>query len=285
MGRTQTMDSAAWRRICPILITELDKVKDERLTWEARQREYKRKGVLTQEFLSHVQTLPSTAVLFLPSDELDEGAPKDILSLIEEDTDITDQFRERIRAALPSFIASLRTLTEQRKQIVFNLLPRVNDESLSSHSSNAPGQASTSPVDATLHLAASIFECGCNSNMWIRSRRILDLLSFSGSSHTGMEAVAHRCRRRRTFAVMPKYSEKGSQAAQQLLQLLGLNPTTTTALEMDRLNSLFMCKTCEEEELYAYMDEYEGPDHQGDIGITWRECVGGFGYIVYRGIY
>ena len=81
---------------------------------------------------------------------------------------------------------------------------------------------------------------------------------------------------------MPKYSKKRLQAAQQLLQLLGLNPTTTTALKMDRLNLLFMCKTCKKEELYAYINKYKGLNHQDDIRIIWQECVGGFGFYIVQ---
>lgn len=117
--------------------------------------------------------------------------------------------------------------------------------------------ASDDPDTRTMDLATSVFTCKGSSVSPLKA----------GSCLIGWhDAGAHlRCGSLRMhWDHRLHFSPRGHDAATALIELLGLDPTSALATDLDRLDSRFMCANCPEV-------RQRGPN--GRAILKWRECV------------
>ena len=71
------------------------------------------------------------------------------------------------------------------------------------------------------------------------------------------------------------FSQRGFDAAASLVALVGRDPTTTTAADMDRLNLRFVCDDCGG----ATEAERRASKSQAEYAFGWRKCVSSLFYL------
>lgn len=145
-------------------------------------------------------------------------------------------------AKLPEYVADWQV--QQRRQILLLVLPRSD-----------PNFDDPELSNAKLELATSVFACSrCD-------HRNADRTHLFG----GDAVLAHvRCGGFAVPAPFFFFDDISSRAAAELVQLLGLDPSTASIHDMDRLNARFLCTNCP-------IHLYRGA--QGHKVFTWRECV------------
>ncbi|KAJ7499944.1 hypothetical protein FB451DRAFT_1162346 [Mycena latifolia] len=150
---------------------------------------------------------------------------------------------------LPAFVEAWRT---EKRVLLASLLPGATDP----------------PDVRTLELATSVFTC---LGSWVGGTSVL-----AGRSLIGWEgAGAHlRCRSlQRFWERRVHFASEGAAAARELVRLVGLDPATATAEQMDRLcgdgrrgdeEKRFLCARCD-------VEGYKRV--RGRRAMRWRECV------------
>ena len=239
----------------------LDVAKTRRLAEEKQARTAKRWTVFRDEYLTYMQTLSVTVWPFLPSAPQQEiqFSGGDIQDLMKTDTDGTEEFRQQVQAAMPTFVTSLRALTEEHKKSLCALLPNVAEQSEAapSNADSVSGEKILVGPDR-LELATSVFVC--------RKR----YSCRPDHAMVGLEAVAHRCERHVVEYGMPEFSEVGSRAVVEMLRLLQFDPSTTTTTKMDRLYPLFICVACKPSKAW---DNRRQDYVVGWSTMSWQGCV------------
>ncbi|KAL4246930.1 hypothetical protein ABKN59_007689 [Abortiporus biennis] len=110
--------------------------------------------------------------------------------------------------------------------------------------------AVSTPIDSlkAVDLATAVFLCSkCSTQD--RFRKVLFGYEYSVTHRHGVSNL--------------QFSEKGSQAVVSLMQLVGLNPKTTTPFDLDALNPRFICTQCTK----------KASKWSTSKALNWRQCV------------
>lgn len=282
-------DLSVWQRVFSVIKPELEKAKQERLERERRARQREREKVLSQALVGWLKMQPPLIFAYLPT-----SADLRLFSVfndaIEEDVPPTPEFRTRIETLLLENSETLMAWAKKRVEIVVSRVPKSTAGPLKSTEQSdtsvtldstiaAPSEDDTSqsnptaviiPVPATMTLATTVFTCPGSYCGGYSSHKL---------SLFAAEIFAHRCAdMTKSDTVTPTFSEPASRTVISLIELLGLDPNTTTPTELDRRDARFVCMNC------PAIRHWESPSLSGlDFGrtaLSWRKCVS---YIVsYR---
>ncbi|KAJ6538327.1 hypothetical protein DFH09DRAFT_1398671 [Mycena vulgaris] len=148
---------------------------------------------------------------------------------------------------LPAFVLAWRA---EKRALLASLLPLASTS-----------EAAGPPDGRRLELATTVFTC---LGSWVGGTSVT-----AGRSLIGWEgAGAHlRCRSlQRFWQGRPHYAPEGAAAARELVRLVGLDPETATAAQMDQLcgEKRFLCGLCP-------IEKYKRV--RGRWAMRWRECV------------
>ncbi|KAF9464002.1 hypothetical protein BDZ94DRAFT_1257356 [Collybia nuda] len=219
-----------WKRIQPILEPQIREHRKARILAAHEAIVEQRKTILKDMYKSYLKTLQPSQWLYHPrSKELTEFSVFEPLINADDEVTVDNASFQEPMSMLPGLIS---TWSEQRMANLRNKITSV---------AQGNGITSIDPV----HLATSIFQCGN---------------SLCGTSHTPWRgcsnllfawegAVTHHCKTNDFFFAKDLqtelvFSEKGSRAAEQLISLIGLNPTSSTTADMDQLDPRFFCSLC-----------------------------------------
>ncbi|KAJ7713700.1 hypothetical protein DFH07DRAFT_785892 [Mycena maculata] len=208
-----------WNKARPHVVPLVGVARSERLRRERKELVDSRTSAVT-EAASHVlRTAPPKTWAYVPPFyTIHTFAP--LRTLIDDPSDarLTSQDARLADAlvGLPAFVEAWRA---EKRALLASLLPPAVDADVAT------------PADVRrLELATSVFTC---LGSWVGGMTVT-----AGRSLIGWEgAGAHlRCRSlARFWDHRPHYAPEGAAAARELVRLVGLDPETTTAAEMDRL--------------------------------------------------
>ncbi|KAJ7775650.1 hypothetical protein DFH07DRAFT_87474 [Mycena maculata] len=251
------LTSKRWNKARPHVLPLVGVARSERLRRERKELVDSRTSAVA-EAASHVlRTAPPKTWAYVPPFyTIHSFAP--LRTLIDDPSDarLTSQDARLADAlvGLPAFVEAWRA---EKRALLASLLPPAVDADVAT------------PADVRrLELATSVFTC---LGSWVGGMTVT-----AGRSLIGWEgAGAHlRCRSlARFWDHRPHYAPEGAAAARELVRLVGLDPETTTAAEMDRLcgdgregngEKRFLCVLCPTE-------GYKGV--RGRRAMRWRECV------------
>lgn len=257
---------AAWNIFYTLQKPKLNVYRADREERERCNRLRERRKVFSDVYREYLQTEvhPLRQPTF-PS-EHDISYMPETQDLVNKDITPSLQFKEEAKQLLISLTPALQAWADSRTAAAVASIPSsalARPFTTSSQSSELQSVSTGSPLE----LAVSVFKCEkCDNiaNQTTRSSRYL----------AGLEILAHRCKvpylhpEGSANPPLPLWDERGSRLVTHLLELLCLDPATTTVLDLNTRNDRFACLSC------GVRLRFEG-----DIGIKgwpvmgWRECV------------
>ncbi|RDB26491.1 hypothetical protein Hypma_005620 [Hypsizygus marmoreus] len=246
--KVRRLTRRAWREIRPYLEAKAIKLRDVRRLAERQALLKKRAEIVKDAYLEYKKTISPITWKYLPhkSEILALEMFSDIINLPTE-SEVTVATCGSTFKQLPGYLADRRE--RQRRQLL-SLLP------LDEHGDTSVLDDSDSGLTRRLELALSVFTCidcmGTEDMNW--------------SICFGWEDIIEHnwCPVNNTACTRWTFSSIGSSIAANLARLVGLDPSTASARDMDRVDARFMCAECP-------VETYRGV--KGQMAVTWRECV------------
>ncbi|KAI0058097.1 hypothetical protein BV25DRAFT_1830452 [Artomyces pyxidatus] len=222
------MSDRVWTRIFPILKPEVEKHKATRLAREIQLRKRDRDELVRERYRLYSTTQPPLLVPYLPPASV-VAQYEAIKAAIHDDTEASEELGETLTFIILSLVPQIRSSIQKRIDVLLALIPGSNPPTPDSEDADFFRKDYWTGVAGGLGLVTSVFSCppiACY-------RRL----------HFGFEALAHRCN---TMQELPAvvFNEAGSAFARELLEELKMDPTSTTALDLDRLDARFICMEC-----------------------------------------
>ncbi|VDC05517.1 unnamed protein product [Peniophora sp. CBMAI 1063] len=248
-----------WKRLGPIVSAVVEKIRDRRLANQRYLRMDERQGVLEEEYNSAImRAIPWSMVSFVPpvNQVWTRQGLEDVKRVLEDDANPSDDFRLSIRQTLLSSVPTMQQPICSAAEDMRASLPSSWDSEESSLTS--PASLSHQFVDseheldlsplASLDRVAFVFRCQDRSTPGLYIRPI----------HFGLDGIAHGCVMRQDLPPEPEHGLHS--VVVQMLELLGLDPPTTTPLDVDRLAPVFVCTQ-------------DHADTAGVAFVNWRDAV------------
>ncbi|KAJ7165712.1 hypothetical protein C8R43DRAFT_946364 [Mycena crocata] len=253
------LTSKHWNKARPHLLPLIDDARVARLKHEHAQLVARRTQVALFAASRVLRTAPHETWAYSPPHYTIETFPP----LRELTTDPSDaplaEDDPRLADALSGLLDFVKAWGVEKRLLLASLLP-----------SPGASTADDPPNPRRLALATSVFTC---LGSWMTSATVT-----AGRSLIGWEgAGAHlRCRSlQRFWEHRPHFAPEGAAAARELVRLVGLDPATATAAEMDRMcgdgsegaaDKRFLCALCP-------VEGYKRVRMRGRPAMRWRECV------------
>ncbi|KAF7290605.1 hypothetical protein MIND_01300700 [Mycena indigotica] len=257
----QVLTPKRWRRIRPIIIPHVENLRVLRLERERKDLITARTSVALTAVSKVFRTAPAQCwAYFPPNYTLETFTPLQELlhnpstnPLTPDDPRLVDSLLE-----LPAFVAAWR---QEKRELLASVLP--------------PPSSSQCPTGVErLELATSVFTC---KGSWISNTSVAAGRALIGWDGAG----AHlRCQSlQRFWDHRVHYAEDGAAAVRELVTLVGLDPETTTAREMDTICgtgspvSARMLNESEKRFVCAICPLETSKGITGRRAMRWRECV------------
>lgn len=246
-----------WNKLRPRLEIPVAKAQAQRLQDERNKLIKAREGVVSQFYSQYRRDnclawtwsyLPPPFALyeFGPIAELINAPHTSPISLVEL-ADLADE--------IPGFINDWRV--SKFKQLASQL------------PSNKENDTKTLNLQ-DLDLATSVYHCLGSTRSLVREGR--SMIGWDGAApHLRCGALRRYWDRRLHF------NQRGFNVATTLVELVGLDPKTTIARDMDALDYRFICHNCP-------LESFRG-GYQGHKAYKWHECVCFCGILSLCGIY
>ncbi|KZV73184.1 hypothetical protein PENSPDRAFT_733025 [Peniophora sp. CONT] len=229
-----------WTRVGPIVCRVVEEVRDHRLAAERARRLKRRQDAVEVEYNNTFQrVLPWSLVVFapdLPCVWKSPGFGGEIQAILEqEDAESSLEFCSSIRQALVSAVPRLqRSIMDAADELKAALPtdwttnPRsTTPTTLSYRFANSESTLDLSPLEP-LDRVAFVFRCRSSDNE-----------NRTPPVHFGLDTITHRPSHSHEHPLKP---EEGLRSlVLQMLELLDLDPATTTPLEVDLLAPIFVC--------------------------------------------
>ncbi|VDB95316.1 unnamed protein product [Peniophora sp. CBMAI 1063] len=247
----QPLTQRVWKRVLPLLVEELARVKTERLERERLARVEDRKHAVTRVYDAWLCTLPPEAIPVAPSQK-DVFELPEFAKFIEEEQMIPADDVKFPQAIFDSAIPRLRELIiasghkrhadvlSKRNQSIFTAAP----------SASAPAASSPSkPVQIShrFNSATTAYKGGYST------------LYF------GPEVLQFVQPRWPPEPVKANFDARAFGAVALLCDMLGLDPTITTPADLDALDPALVCTVC------PLLQRRMAPHLQGRLVCGWRE--------------
>ncbi|KAJ7211565.1 hypothetical protein GGX14DRAFT_623058 [Mycena pura] len=253
------LTSKHWHKARPYLLPFVDAARRERLKRERAQLMGRRSAVVITAAAHVLRTAPRETWAYNPPNYAIETFPP-LQELIQDPSDARlaedDARLADALLGLPAFVEAWR---EEKRALLASLLPLP--------AACSPDAAAALALQR-LPLATSVFTC---LGSWVSGTTVT-----AGRSLIGWEgAGAHlRCRSlHRFWNHRPHYAADGAAAARALVRLVGLDPETTTAAQMDRLCGDGRAGDTEKRFLCALCPAQRHKRVRGRHAMRWRECV------------
>ncbi|KAF8187980.1 hypothetical protein K438DRAFT_1004690 [Mycena galopus ATCC 62051] len=231
--RIPRLTSKLWNRSRPHILPDVLAVQTSRLELERASRVLHRKEtILAIAYMALRTPVPGLrhAYYYGPPRVIESFPP--IAQLVNEDSDETISPEDpRLAAALAEAPAFVDGWAQEMHARLISLLP------------------DTEPDFHVLERATSVFRIGTETAIgWNEARA--HLYWWKGRPRPGGSGEQ-----------LIEFNIGGSAAAAELVALLGMDPATTKAAEIDATGARFVCGTCQ-------------PDSQGRrLAMRWRDCV------------
>ncbi|KAJ7899771.1 hypothetical protein B0H13DRAFT_1718047 [Mycena leptocephala] len=241
LWRMPRLTSRLWNRARPHILSMVIAKRTERLERERLDRIQRRKDAILAAALMALRTpIAGSRALYYPPPHTISAFPP-IAQLIYEDSDAPlSPDDPRVVAALAGAPAFVDAWCIETKALLTSLLPYCNVGN---------------PDFRLLERASSVF----------RLRKTNERSSDTAIGWDEARAHLHWCQgrpvHRSTDDQLVKFNDRGAAAAASLALLLGMDPVTTTAAQMDATGARFACATCPE----------VSPGRRP--AMHWRECV------------
>ncbi|KAJ7736441.1 hypothetical protein B0H16DRAFT_120698 [Mycena metata] len=239
--RKPRLTSKLWNRARPGILPPILEARDERFAYERRIRIAQRKeSVLAVAMMALRTPVPGIQHAYYPPPHTIDTFPP-LAAFIDEDTEEDiDKDNPRLVRALVGAPAFVDAWCLETKALLASLLPDVDG---------------TPPDLRRLELATSVF---CVRRLdsyrkdtvigWEQARAHLNWCHGRPLPQFPEEKLVH-------------FSIKGAASAAALVVLLGMDPLTTTAAEMETADARFVCGNC------------AGPINGRRAVLSWRDCV------------
>ncbi|KAJ7026997.1 hypothetical protein C8F04DRAFT_99169 [Mycena alexandri] len=274
------LTSKRWNKARPYIVPLVHAARDTRLQAEHEALIVARRASVTTAISQVLRTAPPQTWAYNPPGYTLETLPA-LPELIHDPSDapLADDDPRLLDAllALPAFVEAWRA---EKRALLASLLPALNSHSDESACAG-PDAPAPAPGELTNHqrleLATSVFTC---LGSWVGSMGVKAGRSLIGWTAAG----AHlRCRSlQRYWQQRVHFTPEGAAAAAALVRLVGLDPTTTTAVEMDAVcrsgsrsikNERVMSKSVEKRFVCMLCTHETHGGVRGRRAMQWRECV------------
>ncbi|KAI0310926.1 hypothetical protein OF83DRAFT_1295639 [Amylostereum chailletii] len=232
-----------WKRVQPILAEALVKIKANRLAREKKQRCEDRKRSINAVYDKLLQTIPPSEWHVSISRE-DVHAFEDFKAFIEEDRQNPTYPEDRFAGVREQFLEYMTRCAQRRHDAVlairnstFVTAPRSNPES---------GSLAVSERLQSL-------SCALQSTQFVQCDLVF-----------GAEALLHVHARTAPNYAPLKFDTHAYAAVNLLLDALGLDPSTTTVADLDRLDPALICVNC------PILRRRLDPSVRGRLVYSWR---------------
>ncbi|KAF8134088.1 hypothetical protein K438DRAFT_1883655 [Mycena galopus ATCC 62051] len=230
--RIPRLTSKLWKRARPRILLDVLAAQTSRLERERASRILRRKeDISTIAYMALRTPVPGLRHAYYGPPRVIESFPP-IAQLVNEDSDeMMTPEDPRLAAALAEAPAFVDGWAKEMQARLISLLP------------------DTEPDFHVLERATSVFRIGTETAIgWNEARAHLDW--WKGRPRPGGSGEQ-----------LIEFNIRGSAAAAELAALLGMDPATTKAAEIDATGARFVCGICQ-------------PDSQGRrLAMRWRDCV------------
>ncbi|KZV70723.1 hypothetical protein PENSPDRAFT_685292 [Peniophora sp. CONT] len=247
----QPLTQRVWKRVLPLLVEELARVKAERLERERLARVEDRKHAVATVYDAWLCTIPSDAIPVAPSQKEVFELPE-FAKFIEEDQMIPANEVRFPQATFDAAIPRLRELVASagHKRHAEALAKR--SQTIFSANPSAPAPATSSPsepveISRRFNPATTAYRSGYCTHYF------------------GSEVLQYAHPRWPPEPVKGTFDARAFGAVALLCDRLGLDPNTTTPAELDALDPALVCTTC------PLLQRRMAPHLQGRLVCGWRE--------------
>ncbi|KAI0044443.1 hypothetical protein FA95DRAFT_1608547 [Auriscalpium vulgare] len=252
---SKLLTDRVWKRILPILRIEVEKAHAERLDKERAARRSQRERHIERAWIDHLRGRPPRFAALAPP-HYDSISWPTLCELIEHDESVTPDFEDRVNTALQELGPALQETVRKKAEHLVSLLPQDNDspDTLMSQVLTLEQLESSdffSKASSGLGLASSYFACGSHPDNAL-------------NKFHGFGMLAHYC-----GAYEPHFCETKRNVVLQLLESLRMEPASTTALDLDRVDARFVCLTCDAQDYWVA----DGGMITARQSLIWRACV------------
>lgn len=262
----------AWESLLPIIRPLLEEAKTSRLSDERRERWIARSDMVDDVFCELLKAMLPDALTYacLPASHEFSSLSK-MRDLIEDDTEAQDERQALIRREGEKMRPILSSLAAQRRTAIMARLPI---EAIPTGFDPAllqdlpPWQSTLPPAYAAFELATSVFRCGGPREEESEKEKAL----------FGLKVFAHQCSQCKRFdadglvtSELPVFDEYGKTIVLAILDRLTLDPSRTTATDLDRLDARFICLNCPVQRQYEGQRRHRG--ERGRAALSWRGLV------------
>ncbi|KAJ7814210.1 hypothetical protein B0H14DRAFT_1420432 [Mycena olivaceomarginata] len=243
--RMPRLTSKLWHRARPYIVPRILQAQTERLARERAVRVERRKQLILAAALMALRTpVPGLRHGYYPPPHTIDTFPP-LAQLIQEDLDEPPTHDDpRLVAALAEAPWFVDAWVVETQKLLVSLLP------------DAPPEPRNSDPDfSLLERATSVFRTRRNSP------RIVDTVIGWDQARAHLHCFHQPPEWRHPGDGLVEFNPRGSAVAAELAVLLGLDPKTVTAAEMDATEARFVCGVCPPE------------THGRRRPLTWRDCV------------
>ncbi|KDQ51725.1 hypothetical protein JAAARDRAFT_40747 [Jaapia argillacea MUCL 33604] len=239
-----------WDQICPALVAHLEKHNTEKLALARNKQIESRYRIFADRYRTFKGTVHPSRWVLLPSEsEASELEPCRSLIHAPVDVDMTSVTFSKIVDDLPRITTSWATV---RATALLDLLPEHLRRPFVDEGPTFLTDSS-SPAPSRIDLAMHTFTCSTGHSLKIR-------FGVQG----GMAESCHR----KAFdtsngTTMLQFSSRASEAVASLARVSGLTHEALLVVDLDRLESRFLCKGCPPRIVNI----------RTKIGYTWRQAV------------
>ncbi|VDB85143.1 unnamed protein product [Peniophora sp. CBMAI 1063] len=272
VNNPRTLTKEVWERLKPTFIDLAEKARQIRLEREKVERRTAREKAVAIEYRSFLGRVEPKTTSLMPT--MDELLHLPLVSAaIAEDQEATDELHCTVAEALKGSLSQLTGWITSRAEALRTAVPESWPvANLSSSSTLSAKRAPLHDLDlypslADLDLAVYTFTCG----------RILpespynycDVQKLASEVHYGLDSLAHPCllSNLTEFRCVPLPSHH--RAVLRILEMLQLDPASTTVDMLDALNPVFVDPS-------RSQAHWAQPSSQGHQLMTWRQTVSFF---------
>ncbi|KAJ7327838.1 hypothetical protein DFH08DRAFT_1084570 [Mycena albidolilacea] len=238
LWRMPRLTSKLWHRARPYIVVHIMEARTRRLEREREVRVKRRKQVIRAVALMALRTpVPGLRHAYYPPPHTFDAFPP-LAQLINEDSDEPLTHDDpRLLAAIAEAAGFVDAWVGETQAHMVSLLP------------NSPPEPGNS--FSLLGRATSVFRVTVWPDLW---GAVIGWDEARAHLHCFPEVHLHH-------DILVEFNTRGSAVAAELAVLLGLDPETATAAEMDTAEARFVCSVCP-------------PESQGRWRpLTWRDCV------------
>ncbi|KAI0041658.1 hypothetical protein FA95DRAFT_1565167 [Auriscalpium vulgare] len=261
-----------WDRIYPILVLALEDAREYRLNRELLERREKREALVELMYRKYIYALPSKISPLLPLHAHSWETFPALIAAIEEDEEASTSVAQRVSLALATNVAPKILGGIRRKLVALNSIIPLHRKF------GIPSELYT-----TLTLTTKDFYTGPAGGLGLATTFFV---CRSGAAEpcegvfSGFDMLAHDCLNANDeLPQVAAYSEDAAHAVAYVMQLVCRDPARTTALDLDRLDTPFICEDCSGNTHKYVMDWRGAVEHalmmRHDNMLRWEVMPGG----------